>query len=257
MASLGTSTDMPNVKYGLDQLFAQLRPDPLISHPKPNGAARLNEAGFPEWFIDWAVKRRPLEADDIRAEMAANMDAGMDGLVAMRRAVVLAIREYTLDYMMSTGVAQGPDFCVVASVVAAAVGVVIAAAGAIVNGVRSHRAGDEQREQNARFEAQYYMEPLSDAEVDSRVAVFYSRGLTKPQAGQALLDYMRSVRMGRTRLSDTEVRAFDDSWRRQVLLASTALAEQRRAENLPKKIVAYGVPAVGALFLAIALLRRM
>jgi hypothetical protein len=256
MQALGSRANPTATKEGLDQLFEQLRPDPLVTHPKPHGRERLKEAGFQEDFIAWAVSRKPLGADDIRDEMVANMNAGMNGREAMRRAIVLAIREYTLDYMMATGVAYGTDFCVVGAVVSAAVSVVVAAAGAVVQGVRSARASRDQRTQNARFEAQYYMEPMSDVEVDAKVQVFYARGLTKAQAGQALVDYMRTVRQGRPTLLNPEVRAFDDAWRRQVLEASEAIAAAKSAENLPKKIVAYGVPVLGAIVLVVGLSHR-
>lgn len=260
METIGAGANLSDVKVALDQLFDQLRQDPLLSHPKPDGAARLREAGFPDWFIDWAVKRKPLDADDIRDEMTANMNAGMDGREAMRRAIVLAIREFSLDYMMATGVAKGPDFCGIAAtvigIVTTVVGVAVSAAGGIVGAVRGARQAREQRDQNARFEAQYYMDPLSDAEVDAKVAVFYERGLTKAQAGQALVDYLRAVRMGRTQLLNQEVQAFDDAWRRRVQLASTAIAQERGARDMPRKLVAYGVPALGALVLVVSLATR-
>lgn len=260
METVGAGANLNDVKVALDQLFDQLRQDPLLSHPKPDGAARLREAGFPDWFIDWAVKRKPLDADDIRDEMAANMNDGMGGREAMRRAIVLAIREFTLDYMMATGVAKGTDFCGIAAtvigIVTTVVGVAVSAAGGIVGAVRGARQAREQRAQNARFEAQYYMEPMADAEIDAKVAVFYDRQLTKAQAGQALVDYMRTVRQGRTRLLDPEVRAFDDAWSRQVRAASEAIASARQSENLPRKLVAYGVPALGALVLVVGLAKR-
>ena len=260
MGAISSGKDIKDVQVALDKLLDHLRQDPLLSHPKPDGRLRLREAGFPEWFIEWAATRKPLDADDIRAEITANMNAGMPGREALRRGIVLAIREFSIDHLMATPVARGTDFCLgveaIVAIVAAAVSFAISAAGTVVNAVKGARAAEDTRRANARAEAGYYLNPMSDEEIDAKVAALYAQRMTKAEAGRSLVDYLRSVRMGRTTLLNQEVQAFDLSWRRQVEVASLAEAARRSQKDMPLKIVAYGVPALGALALIVGLARR-
>ena len=239
----------------LDLMFSQLRAEPLLSHQKTDGEMRLRETGMPEWFIQWALTRKPLDVDDIKAEINANMSAGMDGREALRRGIVLAIREFTLDNMMAVGVAKGTDFCVWASAVSAAVGVIVSVVGMGVSLARSAQAGRDQRTAASRAEADYYLYPMSDEEIDLKVATFRDRGLNKAASRSALIDYMRSVRQGRQLLLPGESQAFEDAWRDAEETAAALRAAQQSKADLPRKIIAYGAPVLGVLVLGYALLR--
>lgn len=255
MRGLESQVSVNDKGKALDIVFTQLRAEPMLSHPKPAGEMRLRETGMPEWFIQWALTRKPLDADDIKAEMTANMDAGMDGREALRRGLVLGIREFTLDYLMSVGVAKGTDFCVWASIATAAVGVIVSVVGTGVSIARGAEQNRDNAEAASRAEAGFYLYPVPAAEISLKVGIFHDEGMSKKNAKKALLDYIRAVRIGRLLFLSLEEQDFERAWQHEVEVSTALRASEQAAADLPRKIITYGAPALGVLVLGYALLR--
>jgi len=192
------------------QAIRLLRPPMWASYNQAEARYRLRETHLPAEFVEWAIRERvPTDEVAIHKQVSEWIDEGVHPHEAMYRGMLLAMREYTLDQLMRLGVAQGPDFCVVAAVVSAVVGVVGTVVAIAVPAVQNKK----DREAAQRMAREQRNRPLTKDEIDqlARSAVEYSRW---SDATAVFFAYTAAYRDGRDRFVESEEGQFKRAWQK-------------------------------------------
>lgn len=194
---------------------------PLKPFDPKQGAARLREANLPEAAITALVKSRRLTQAEVLRNIDSRIQRGELPVDVVRDELNKLTSNFAVHFLMSQGVAEGPDFCIFTAVVAI-IGIVVGAAVTIGTTVSSaqQKAEAEARIRAAqdiatqmvnsadRTEAIYMSaRDLSEEELRQVAAVAVDGGLAWPEAVQLLKDKLRNERERETPTS-TEMSRF-------------------------------------------------
>lgn len=220
----------------IEHLIELLRPEQPVPFVPEEARRRLHELGVSTDEIENAISGYRITAHDIAQHLDELLRRGVVPVEALRRVLVIALREYAIEHFKSHPVAQGVEFCIWGSVVAAAVSVIGTVVGvAVPMSQQVHAERQARRAQNRQRAA-----PLSAGEVEQIIAGTLQSGATAwgAQQRQAALDYIRVNRFGRTSFVEPEERNLQTAFANA---RAAIVAQQEAARRAQEKKTLIGV----------------
>jgi hypothetical protein len=179
----------------IDLLIQTLRPARPLPYIKSEARQRLKELGVSSREVESILTGRRVTAHDVASRLERLLRDGVPPKEALRRALIVAMKAYTVEQFKSHPVAEGVEFCIWGAVVSGALALV----GAIVGIAQPLAAAEHARREAVRATNRQRVSPLSPGEIEQIIAGVLRSGATTwgaPQR-QAALDYIRVARFSR------------------------------------------------------------